>query len=121
MIRWTKAVSLGFLSWVVPFAISFAVFPIKRSNPALFDTIMALVLVLCAAWLADWCFRHEPLRAGVAALVGMVWAAMNLILDYPMFAYGPMQMSVAQYFGDIGATYLIYPVFTFALAKAAKA
>ena len=39
---------------------------------------------------------------GEAALLGFLWLAINLILDYPMFAYGPMRMSAARYYAEIG-------------------
>jgi hypothetical protein len=32
-------------------------------------------------------------------------------MDYPMFAYGPMKMTAAHYYSEIGAAYLVYPAF----------
>ena len=50
--NWKLALGLGFLSWLLPFAISFGVFPLKQVNAPLFDTIMSLVVVMAAALLA---------------------------------------------------------------------
>jgi hypothetical protein len=110
--NWKQALGLGFLSWLLPFAISFAVFPLKRVNAPLFETAMSLVVVTTAALLARRYFRRGPAAAlGEAVLLGFVWLAVNLALDYPMFAYGPMRMSAAQYYSEIGAGYLLYPAF----------
>ena len=110
--NWKRALGLGFLSWLLPFAISFAVFPLKGANPPLFDTVMSLVVVTTAAVLARRYFRGGPgLAPGEALLLGLLWLAINLALDYPMFAYGPMQMSMAKYYSEIGAGYLLYPAF----------
>ncbi len=109
---WKRAIGLGFLSWLLPFAISFAVFPLKGVNAPLFDTIMSLVVVMAAALLARRYFGDGPsFTIGEAVLLGFVWLAINLVLDYPMFAYGPMRMSAARYYSEIGAGYLLYPAF----------
>jgi len=41
MILWKRAALLGFLSWMIPFAISFLLFPLKKPNAPLFGTLMA--------------------------------------------------------------------------------
>jgi hypothetical protein len=43
MILWKRAALLGFLSWLIPFAVSFLLFHVKQSNPPLFGTLMDLV------------------------------------------------------------------------------
>ena len=63
------------------------------------------------ALLARRYFRDGTPRVAEAALLGFLWLAINLILDYPMFAYGPMRMSPAHYYSEIGAAYLLYPAF----------
>ena len=50
------------------------------------------------------------------ALVGLMWLATNLLLDLPLFSYGPMRMSLREYVADIGLTYLIIPAITLGLA-----
>jgi hypothetical protein len=110
--NWKQALGLGFLSWLLPFAISFVAFPLKKVNTPLFETVMSLVVVMTAALLARRYLRQGPAAAiGEAVLLGFLWLAINLILDYPMFAYGPMRMSAARYYSEIGAGYLLYPAF----------
>jgi hypothetical protein len=47
--NWRRALGLGFLSWLLPFAISFAVFPLKGMNEPLFETVMSVAVVVTAA------------------------------------------------------------------------
>ncbi|HXK06555.1 MAG TPA: hypothetical protein VMS37_29435 [Verrucomicrobiae bacterium] len=110
--HWKRALALAFLSWLAPFVFAFAVFPLKHTSPALFDTAMSLAVVIVAALLARRYFRgHAAPRIGEAVLLGFLWLAVNLVLDYPMFAYGPMKMTAARYYAEIGAGYLLYPAF----------
>jgi len=100
--HWKRALGLGFLSWLLPFVFSFLVFPLKQANAPLFDSVMAVAVVAVAGVLSRWYFRDLAARVGEAALLGFLWLAINLILDYPMFAYGPMRMSAARYYAEIG-------------------
>lgn len=110
--HWKRAVALGFLSWLLPFLISLLAFPLKKADAPLFATVMFLVLILVAAPLRDRYFRDSAaLRAGESALLGLLWLAINLTMDYPMFAFGPMKMTAAHYYSEIGTAYLIYPAF----------
>lgn len=110
--HWKRAFGLGVASWLGPFLISLLAYPLKKADAPLFATVMFLILILVAAPLRDRYFRDmEAPRMGEAAPVGVVWMAVNLALDYPMFAYGPMKMTAGQYYSEIGAAYLIYPAF----------
>jgi hypothetical protein len=117
MIPWKRTLSLGLLSWLVPFLISFLVFPLKKANPPLFETLMSVVTSMTAAVLLPQCFRSRAVTVSGAVLAGALWLAINLTLDYPMFAYGPMKMDAGRYYSEIGLAYLIFPVFAFGAAR----
>jgi uncharacterized membrane protein YpjA len=117
MLGWKRAVLLGCLSWLIPFAISFLVFPLKRVNAPLFSTTMTLIVLVTAGALFPVYFRHRAVSLREAVLVGALWFAINLMLDYPMFAYGPMRMTAAAYYSEIGLNYLIFPVFAFGATR----
>jgi hypothetical protein len=121
MILWKRAALLGFLSWLIPFAASFIVFPLKRSNAPLFGTLMALVVLLTAGALLRRYFRNRPASVREAVLVGALWFCMNLVFDYPMFAHGPMRMTAPAYYSEIGLAYLAFPAFAFWAARLVKA
>ncbi|MGA9427889.1 MAG: hypothetical protein WBV33_22595, partial [Terracidiphilus sp.] len=107
-------------SWFVPFTISFALFPLRKANPPLFSTLMFLVVLVVAGLLLRLFFLHRSVCIRQAALAGLLWTAMNLILDYPMFAFGPMQMTPLAYYSEIGLVYLTFPIFALLSAPLAK-
>jgi hypothetical protein len=120
MAQWKRAALLGLLSWMIPFAISFVAFPLKKQNAVLFSTLMFLVVLVVAGALLIRYFGHRPVAMREAAVVGAVWLAINLVCDYPMFAYGPMKMTAASYYSEIGLVYLTYPIFALLAAGLAR-
>jgi hypothetical protein len=120
MLHWKRALLLGLLSWLIPFAVSFAAFPLKKSDAPLFATLMFLVVLLTAGMLLARYFRAWHVTVREALLVGALWFVMNLAFDYPMFAFGPMKMTVLGYYSEIGLVYLTFPVFAFLAARLAK-
>ena len=63
MKHWKRALGLGMVSWLAPFLGGFAAFPLKSANAPLFDTAMALIVVVTAALLTRRYFRDVPLTA----------------------------------------------------------
>ena len=116
----TRAILFGLLSWVIPFVAGFALFPLKKSNAPLFSTLMYLVVLVTAGVLLNLYFRKQAVSVREAALVGTVWLVINLVCDYPMFAYGPMKMTPLGYYSEIGLVYLTYPVFAILAARMAR-
>jgi hypothetical protein len=86
---WKRAALLGFLSWVIPFLISFFLFPLKKPDPPLFGTLMSLVVLLTAAALLNLYFRNRPVSVHEAVRVGALWLALNLVFDYPSSLMAP--------------------------------
>lgn len=117
MILWKRAVLLGVASWFIPFLIGFVAYPLKGSSPTLFGNIMSLVVLITGGLLLSRYFRDRPVSVREALGVGALWFLTNIVLDYPMFAYGPMQMTAAAYYSDIGLSYLALPAVAFAAAR----
>ena len=111
MPTWLRAVLLGILSWFLPFVVSFALFPVKTANPQLFSSLMFLVVLIAAGLLFRFYVRHRAVILGEAVLVGVLWTAINLVCDYPMFSAGPMKMTALAYYSKIGLVYLTFPIF----------
>ncbi len=112
-----RAILHGFLVWLAAFVIAFLIFPFRESSRPLFESIMPVVVASATAVLAVVYFRRVRkgfVREGI--LLGCLWLAINVVMDLPlMLTAGPMQMTVWQYFGDIGLTYLIIPAVTIAI------
>lgn len=103
----------GFLVWLIPFIAAFLIFPIKSSSPALFESIMPVVLTITVVLFVNLHLRRldgDFLREGVK--IGIAWFAMSWVLDLLMFMWGPMKMSLAEYTMDMGLTYIIIPTIT---------
>jgi hypothetical protein len=112
-----RAFAYGFLVWFLTLLVSMAIFPLKRSWPVLFDSIMPVALALCAVMFANLYFQRcaaSSLREGV--WLGTIWLVMNWLLDWPLFSNGPMRMSMVNYIADIGLTYLMLPIITVGIA-----
>ena len=113
MKRYSKIGLFGFLVWLIPFAVSFLIFPIKTTLPALFESIMPVVLTFCVVLFSNLYFKKleaDFLKEGV--ILGVSWLAISLVLDLLMFMWGPMKMTFVNYMLDIGLTYLIIPTIT---------
>jgi len=120
MIPWGKAVGLGFLMWLIPFAVAFMAFPLREAARPVFESVMAVTVTGTAVGIGLAYLRRMAGRYASAGLVvGMLWFVMCVLIDAPlMLLGGPMQMSIGQYFGDIGLTYLIIPLVTWGLGAA---
>ena len=111
--KYVRVGLFGFLTWLIPFGVSVLIYPIHDSQRPLFESIMPVVVTLCAVGFAILYFRRvrvDFLREGV--LTGVAWLAINILLDLLMFMQGPMKMPLADYMMDIGLTYLIIPTVT---------
>lgn len=105
-----KALIFGFLAWLIPFLTSVCLYRIRQSDRPLFESIMPVVLAVCAAVLLHLYFRNTERRfVFESAILGALWLAMSILFDLPMFLFGPMKMPLGAYMSDIGAAYLMIP------------
>lgn len=120
MTSWRRALAGGVLVWLAPFLVACAAFPLKRSWPALFESIMPVALALTAvvcglSYLRR--VRRPTVREGLA--LGLLWQALSMLIDLPLLLSPPMNYSLAEYAADIGLTYVMLPVTTAGLFCAA--
>ena len=109
MNKYVKLVGFGFLIWLMPFLVSFVIFPLRNTNRPLFESIMPVVLVLTVMIISVLYFKKiekESLKEGV--ITGVLWFVLSLVIDLMLFLpASPMQMNFSDYMMDIGLTYLI--------------
>ena len=121
MKRVLREIGFALLAWAIPFGVAVCIFPIKRSNTPLFDSLMAVVLAASTALLGLWYLRRVHERVVIRGFtVGVLWMLANWALDALMFSGGPMKMTFPQYASDIGVAYFMVPVITTALGIAAS-
>jgi hypothetical protein len=117
-----KIALFGFLTWLIPFVVSFFFYS-KEGQPLidifLFKSIMIVVGSLTAASLLVLYFRglkKDYLKEGV--IVGLAWFAINIIMDLAVLV--PMSgMSIGSYFAQIGLRYIIIPTMSTAMGYVA--
>jgi len=115
-----KTVLYGLFLWAVVFFTSFIIFPLKISNPIFFETLISIFLVFFTVFVSLLYFAKTELNTVNAIYAGIIWMAVNIIVDLPLFSYGPMKKTFADYMTDIGLTYLIIPIITIGIALAAN-
>jgi hypothetical protein len=117
-----KIALFGFLTWLIPFVVSFFFYS-KEGQPLidifLFKSIMIVVGSLTGASLLVLYFRglkKDYLKEGV--IVGLAWFAINIIMDLAVLV--PMSgMSIGSYFAQIGLRYIIIPTMSTAMGYVA--
>lgn len=114
--NWARAAGYGIVLWLVPFAVSLAIFGLREGNRALFESIITVVGV-GAAMAASLLYVRDLTRpsATVAVLLGSVWAAISIAIDLPIFLF-VFHMPLTDYAADIALTYLAFPLITTGVA-----
>lgn len=121
MRSWKQALTLGVFVWLIPFVVAFLIYPLHGSNRPLFESVMAVTVTATAVVMGLRYVRGGAPPAEALAL-GLVWLMVCVLIDAPlMLLGGPMQMTVGEYLGDIGVTYLAIPVVTWGLGAAHRA
>jgi hypothetical protein len=110
------ALLLGFFDWLLPFVVSFVIFPLRKGNYYLFESLMTVLVVLSAVIFSVIYFTQKvSLREGV--VLGILWLAINLVIDLLLFLpKSPMQMPFSVYMSQIGVKYLSIPIITIGIA-----
>ncbi len=114
MKKYLKVGLFGFLTWLLPFVVSVLIFPLRESQRPLFESIMPVVVTVCAVFFSSLYLRKVEtgfLQEGL--LLGVAWFVINIVVDLLLFSEGPMKMTFADYMMDIGLTYLIIPSVAF--------
>ena len=109
MNKYLKAVLFGFSLWVIPFAVSVLILPLRITQRPLFESIMPVVI---AVWTVFFSMLYLTridenfLREGI--FIGILWLLFSIVLDLMVFQ-GPLKMPLQDYVSDIAVTYLIIP------------
>ena len=107
--NWKTIMLFGFLIWLIPFVVSFFIFPLRSSSRPLFESIMPVVLTSAVVLFTVRYLRkinREFVKEGI--FIGIVWLVISLVIDLILLMpESPMQMTLSDYGMDIGITYLI--------------
>lgn len=107
--NWKTIMLFGFLIWLIPFVVSFFIFPLRSSSRPLFESIIPVVLTSAVVFFTVRYLskiNREFVKEGI--FIGIVWAVISLVIDLILFMpESQMQMTLSDYMMDIGITYLI--------------
>lgn len=113
-----KIILYGFLTWLIPFLISFFFYNKDAQlviDIFLFKSIMIVLATAVGLLFLILYFRKitgNYLHEGI--MVGLVWFAINILLDIVILI--PMsKMNISEYFAQIGLRYLIIPMMSIAM------
>jgi hypothetical protein len=119
-----RAFIYGFLLWLVPFLASIALFPLKKTDPAFFQSILGVVSIALAVLLTVHYFQKVKGSLKEGIFLGLIFAIISWFFDFFFFIWGPIKMPLIAYIKEIGIGYLIYVVipvgFGFLLGRVKK-
>jgi hypothetical protein len=113
MNRYLKIGLFGFLLWLIPFAVSVLIFPLRTSQRPLFESIMPVVIAIWTVFFSILYLsgkKSDLLKEGI--LIGIAWLLISIVLDLMIFIEGPIKMPLWDYVADIAVTYLMIPTIT---------
>lgn len=120
MKKYGKMVVFGFLTWLVPFVVSFFFYSpagVLLIEERFFKSIMIVVGAATGAWLLTVYFKKAESYLAEGVTIGLVWLAMNIALDATILI--PMSgMSIGAYATQIGLRYLTMPIMSTAMGYA---
>jgi len=108
-----KSILYSFLIWLIVFSIAFLIFPIHESNRALFESIMPVIISIATSFFTfKYLSKVESNFVKESLYFGIIITIINWLLDATlMLSPSPMQMTLSEYFQDIGFTYfMILPI-----------
>jgi hypothetical protein len=107
------AVIYGFFIWLIPFVLTILIYPIHEQDRPFFESIMPVVLAGATVYFAvRYSKINEIDTTSEGLFLGIMWMLISVVIDFPLFSYGPMKMPFVSYWKDIGFTYLLIPIIT---------
>jgi EamA domain-containing membrane protein RarD len=115
-----RAFIYGFLLWLIPFLASVVIFPLKKTDPAFFQSILGVTSIVVLVILSVHYFRKAQGSLKEGIFLGLIFLLMSWFFDFLFFIWGPIKMPVASYIKEIGVGYLIYPIITIGFGYALR-
>jgi hypothetical protein len=105
-----RAFLYGFLLWIIPFLASVIVFPLKKTDPAFFQSSLGVLSMALAVILTVHYFRKTQGNLKEGIFLGLIFAIISWFFDFLFFIWGPIKMPLIAYIKEIGIGYLLYMV-----------
>lgn len=105
-----RAFIYGFLLWIIPFLASVAIYPLKKTDPAFFQSILGILSITLAVLLTTHYFQKVKGNLKEGIFLGLIFALISWFFDFFFFIWGPIKMLPIAYIKEIGIGYLLYIV-----------
>ncbi len=105
-----RAFIYGFLLWILPFLASVLIFPLKKTDPAFFQSSLGVISMTLAVLFTVHYFRKTKGSLKEGIFLGLIFAVISWFFDFFFFIWGPIKMPLVAYVKEIGIGYLIYIV-----------
>ena len=115
-----RALFYGFINWLIPFVFSVIIFPLKKSDPIFFQSLITVVSVLVLVILAVSYFKKVKGNLKEGVFLGIIFLVISLFFDFFFFFWGPIKMAPLAYIKEIGIQYLNCPIFTIGIGYLLK-
>jgi hypothetical protein len=116
-----RAFLYGFLNWLLPFVFSVIIFPLKKSDPVFFQSLITVFSVLILVILAVSYFKKVQGNLKEGVFLGLIFLLVSLFFDFFFFIWGPIKMQPIAYIKEIGIQYLNCLTFTIGIGYLLKA
>lgn len=116
-----KIILYGFLIWLSIFVGAMLIFQLHESDRIFFETLISIICTAVIILFTSSYFKKvETNFVSEGIKTGIIWMLINLIIDIPMFSFGPMARPLWDYFKDIGFMYLSIPIVTITVGNMLK-
>ncbi|MEK6782597.1 MAG: hypothetical protein AABY93_12875 [Bacteroidota bacterium] len=119
----TKLVGMGFLTWLIPFAVSFLFYKPGGELTIPYDLFKSIMMVTASGTGCYFLFRYFTfIDVGFiihGVIVGLSWFLINIILD-TIVLLPIMKVSFHEYFISIGLRYTIIPALSISMGYLLK-
>jgi hypothetical protein len=105
-----RAFIYGFLLWILPFLTSVLMFPLKKTDPAFFQSSLGVISMTLAVLFTVHYFRKTQGSLKEGIFLGLIFAVISWFFDFLFFIWGPIKMPLITYVKEIGIGYLLYIV-----------
>ena len=121
MNKYIKIMLYGIFMCLIPFLVSFLIYPLKQSANPFFESIMPVVITATVVALTLIYFKQQDKKFIMEGIIiGISWFVISIAIDLMMFLPpSPMHMGLSDYMMDVGFTYLIIPVVTLGMGYTA--
>jgi hypothetical protein len=105
-----RAFVYGFLLWILPFLALVLIFPLKKTDPAFFQSSLGVISMTLAVLFTVHYFRKTQGSLKEGIFLGLIFAVISWFFDFLFFVWGPIKMPLVAYVKEIGIGYLLYIV-----------